>query len=80
MIAGSNKISCIGIIGDGCGGGREFIVENETLIAYDPYSKEKITLLQNIKKAKKISKHRCMITIECEKETIQLDLSQISEI
>ena len=80
MMAGSNpKISCMGIIGDGCGGGREFIVENETLVVYDPYTKESRTLLEGIKNVKSISKRRCIITIECEKETIELDLSQISD-
>ena len=80
MMAGSSsKISCIGIIGDGCGGGREFIVEDEKLVVYDPYTKETFILLQNIYKAKSISKHGCIITIECEEKTVHLDLSQISE-
>jgi len=34
----AKKISCIGIIGDGCGGGREFIIEDEVLFAHDPQS------------------------------------------
>lgn len=76
MVGSSPKISCLGIIGDGCGGGREFIVENETLIAYDPYTKETFTLRKNIYQAKSISKHQCMITIKCKNETIHLDLSQ----
>ena len=78
MMAGSDKkISCEGIIGDGCGGGREFIVEGETLLSYDPYTKESITLLENIDKAKAISKHRCILTIECEDTIIKFDLSNL---
>ncbi|OHE21244.1 MAG: thiamine biosynthesis protein ThiF, partial [Sulfurimonas sp. RIFOXYD12_FULL_36_11] len=65
----NSPLACEGIIGDGCGGGRWFFVEDEILKAYDPISKENITLVQNIKKAKKISKKRCVITIECEDET-----------
>jgi len=74
------KISCLGIIGDGCGGGREFIVEDEVLYAYDPYTKETTTLLENIKNAKKISKHRCVLTIECDQEVIQFDLSELKKV
>ena len=75
----NSPLACEGIIGDGCGGGRWFFVEDETLKAYDPISKENITLVQNIKKAKKISKKRCVITIECEDETIEFDLSQMQK-
>jgi len=72
-----NPLVCEGIIGDGCGGGRLFFIEDETLKAYDPQSKEVINLLSDIKDAKKISKKGCIITIECQKESIKLDLSQI---
>ncbi|OHE04517.1 MAG: thiamine biosynthesis protein ThiF [Sulfurimonas sp. RIFOXYB2_FULL_37_5] len=75
----NSPLACEGIIGDGCGGGRWFFVEDEILKAYDPISKENITLVQNIKKAKKISKKRCVITIECEDETIEFDLSQMQK-
>jgi len=75
----NSPLACEGIIGDGCGGGRWFFVEDEILKAYDPISKESITLVQNIKKAKKISKKRCVITIECEDETIEFDLSQMQK-
>ena len=75
-----NRISCLGIIGDGCGAGREFIVENETLRVYDPYTKENVTLLENVCNAKAISKHRCMLTIECENEEINFDLSELKKV
>ncbi len=75
----TNPLACEGIIGDGCGGGRIFYVEDETLYAHDPISKENMTLLKNIKKAKKISKAKCIITIECEDETIELDLSKMKK-
>lgn len=75
----NSPLACEGIIGDGCGGGRWFFIEDEILKVYDPISKENITLVQNIKKAKKISKKRCVITIECEDETIKFDLSQMQK-
>jgi len=76
---GSKKLFCIGIIGDGCGGGREFIVEDGILFAHNPQTKENITLLQDIKMPKSISKKGCIITIECEKESIEFDLSAMSK-
>ena len=79
MIAGfKSDIYCEGIIGDGCGGGRVFIVEDETLIAYEPQTKEKITLLKDIQMPKGITKKGCIITIECEDEVIKFDLSALN--
>lgn len=74
-----NPLACEGVIGDGCGGGRWFFIENETLYAYDPISKENITLEQKIKKAKKIAKNKCIITIECEEGQIEFDLSKMQK-
>lgn len=75
----SNPLACEGIIGDGCGGGRWFFVENETLFAHDPLTKENLSLATNIKKAKKISKNGCIVTIECEGENIEFDLSKMQK-
>ena len=76
-MAGS-KISCIGIIGDGCGGGREFIVENEKLYAYDEQSDESILLLEDVKNAVSINKKACIISVTCRDEIIEFDLSSLS--
>jgi len=85
MIHGSkydlnSPLVCEGIIGDGCGGGRLFIVEDDKLIAYDPQTKELNTLLQNILHPKTISKKACLVTIECEKKIIKFDLSLMQEV
>ena len=77
MMAGS-KISCMGIVGDGCGGGREFIVQDGVLYAYDELIQDKIILLNGIKEAIEINKKGCIITILCEEETIKFDLSTFS--
>jgi len=78
-MAGS-KISCMGIIGDGCGGGREFIVEDEKLFAYDEQSDETILLLEDVKNAINISKKACIISITCRDEVIEFDLSKMAVI
>ena len=80
MMDGSSKLTCRGIIGDGCGGGREFIVENDTLAAYDPQTKEEIVLLENIIDAQEIRKSGCIITLTCRNEVIKFDLSLLKRI
>lgn len=70
---------CEGIIGDGCGGGRIFFIEQNTLFAHDPQTKENMKLLENIHMPKKISKKACIITIECEDERIEFDLSSMQQ-
>jgi hypothetical protein len=71
---------CEGIIGDGCGGGRLFVVVDETLLAYDPQTQQSILLLQGVLNAVKISKKACLIRIECKNETIEFDLSALKRI
>jgi len=80
MIVGSKKISCIGIVGDGCGGGREFIVENGIFFAHDLQTGENIILLKDIHMPRAINKSGCIITIECEREKIKFDLSALKKV
>ncbi len=80
MMDGFNKLTCLGIVGDGCGGGREFIVENKTLVAYDPQTKEEILLLEDIENAHSISKDGCIITIGCKTQEIRFDLSTLKRV
>lgn len=76
----ANPLTCRGIIGDGCGGGRDFFIKDETLFAYDETSKESMILLEGVRDAKKISKCGCIITIECQDKRVKFDLSQMSVI
>ena len=78
MIPGSKKLSCDGIPGDGCGGGREFVIENEELYALDPVTGEKITLLEGIGNAKSITKKGCKIIVECLDKKMTFNLSTLS--
>jgi len=73
----NDPLVCEGIVGDGCGGGRIFFIEDGTLYAHDPLSKENRELLKNIKNAKSISKSGCIITVECQEKKIELDLSKV---
>lgn len=82
MIAGfdlNSPLVCEGIIGDGCGGGRFFVVKDSVLKAYDPQSKESIVLLKDVSDAISISKKACIITIKCEGQIIEFDLSLMSK-
>ena len=72
-----SPLVCEGIIGDGCGGGRIFYVEDETLYAFYDVTGEKTELLGSIKDIKSISKKGCSITLICESETLEFDLSAL---
>ncbi|MFT7004190.1 MAG: hypothetical protein ACJAWW_001543 [Sulfurimonas sp.] len=76
----SNPLICEGIIGDGCGGGRLFMITDNTLKAYDPTTKEYYELLKGIKNPISISKKACKVTIVCDDETIKFDLSEMKKV
>ncbi len=81
MIHGFDKnLTCKGIIGDGCGGGRFFTIQNEILKAYDAQTKEYISLFKGVINAKSISKKACEITIVCENEVIVFNLSKMQKV
>jgi hypothetical protein len=71
----NSPLVCEGIIGDGCGGGRIFFVEDEKLQVYDPMTKESMVLLESIKNVNSISKSGCKITINQENKTTEFNLS-----
>jgi hypothetical protein len=77
---GREELLCEGIVGDGCGGGRLFFVEEEKLFAYDPLTKERIELLAGIKDAKSIMKKGCHITIVTARDSIVFDLSLLQRV
>ena len=68
---------CEGIIGDGCGGGRIFFVEEATLYAYDPQSQSRIELVKALEKVQSISKKGCIITLNLENGVRYFDLSSL---
>jgi len=76
----NDPLICEGIIGDGCGGGRLFMVKENILKAYDPTTKEVHILLENIEKPISISKSKCIVTIVCEDDTIEFDLSAMRKV
>lgn len=74
----NEKLTCEGIVGDGCGGGRIFTVEDSKLNVYDPQTKEFMTLLEGVENANSISKKKCVVTIECKDKSIKFNLSTMS--
>ncbi|WP_428738002.1 thiamine biosynthesis protein ThiF [Sulfurimonas sp.] len=71
----NSPLVCEGIIGDGCGGGRIFFVEDEKLQVYDPMTKDIMVLLEELIDVSSISKLGCIITIKQEDKTIEFNLS-----
>ena len=76
----NDPLICEGIIGDGCGGGRLFMVKENTLKAYDPITKNSRVLLEDIKNPLRISKKACIVSVVCENETIEFDLSAMKKV
>ncbi|EQB39957.1 hypothetical protein M947_05070 [Sulfurimonas hongkongensis] len=76
----NSPLICEGIIGDGCGGGRLFMVQDEVLKAYDPLTKEYFELLKGINNALSIYKSACIVSVVCESETIEFDLSKMKRV
>jgi hypothetical protein len=72
-----SPLVCEGIIGDGCGGGRLFVVEGGVLFAYDPYTQTKITLLEGLNGVDKVSKSGCIITLNTQEGVREFDLSSL---
>lgn len=70
----NSPLVCEGIVGDGCGGGRIFTIDDGCLVAYDPFTKQKMVLEEGIKGAKKLTKQGCIVTVECEDAVLQFDL------
>jgi hypothetical protein len=73
----NNPLACEGIIGDGCGGGRWFFVEDEMLKVYDPTTKDIRVLLFDIKDALSVTKSGCVVSVECKNGIKKLDLSTL---
>ena len=70
----NSPLVCEGIVGDGCGGGRIFAVDDGCLVAYDPFSKQSLVLEKGIEGAKKVTKKGCVVIVECEDVVLQFDL------
>ena len=72
---GGFELSCEGVIGDGCGGGRTFYIEDDKLNVFDPVTKTSLLLLDNVKNAVAIEKKGCDITITTTDGKILFNLS-----
>ena len=72
-----SPLVCEGIIGDGCGGGRIFFIESDALQVYDPTTKKRRVLLEEVNKARSLSKMGCKIIIILQEREIEFDLSSV---
>ncbi len=74
---------CIGIIGDGCGGGRIFIADtgNDMIKVYDPQSAEVFVIIKDIQKPNRITKKGCILSIytDSKDQYIEFDLSSMTK-
>lgn len=74
---------CVGIYGDGCGGGRIFIVDsyNNAIKVYDPESKKVMTLMEGLCEPSGISKRGCQLFIVNTNahEVLVFDLSKMKK-
>jgi len=77
MMDGSD-LRCIGIVGDGCGGGREFFIKNNSLKVKDPITQDVTVLLENIKNPIKLTKKGCLLYIKTKSDTIKFNLSKLA--
>jgi len=76
----SSPLVCEGIVGDGCGGGRWFYVQEEKLLAYDPATQTSMVLCDGLVNALRISKKGCSITITCKDENVEFNLSSLQKV
>jgi WD40 repeat protein len=74
---------CVGIYGDGCGGGRIFIVDsyNNAIKVYDPESKTVMTIIEELSEPSGISKKGCQLFIANTNahEIVVFDLSKMQK-
>jgi hypothetical protein len=74
---------CVGLYGDGCGGGRIFIVDsyNNAIKVYDPESKTVMTLIEGLSEPSGISKKGCQLFIANTNahEIVVFDLSKMQK-
>jgi len=73
----SSPLVCEGIVGDGCGGGRIFFIEDGKLFAYDPLTQTSMKLLEDLYGVQEISKKGCIITLTYKEKKLLFDLSTI---
>jgi len=70
---------CVGMYGDGCGGGRVFVLYETYVKAYDFENDEQILLIDSLVQAKTISKEGCLLRIDTENESVDFNLSTMTK-
>jgi len=73
------KDFCVGVYGDGCGGGRIFVLYASYVKVYDLESDAETLLLDELQESQNISKNGCILSIQTASETVKFNLSSMSK-
>lgn len=73
------KDFCVGKYGNGCGGGRVFVLYEEGVKVYHVQSGEVIVLIEGLKHTKSILKDGCLLNISTQDEVIVFNLSTMTK-
>ncbi len=65
---------CVGVYGDGCGGGRVFVLYASYVKAYDLEGGE-VMIIEALEDARHISKKGCLLSIQTGVRTLEFNLS-----
>ena len=71
------KDFCVGEYGDGCGGGRIFVLYDTYIMVYDTESGEQMRLLEDFSQGQSIDKKGCELLIQTQTEAIRFNLSSM---
>ena len=73
------KDFCIGKYGDGCGGGRVFVLYEDCVKAYHIQGDEVMLLVESLRDTKSIRKDGCVLKIGTEDDEISFNLSTMTK-
>jgi len=73
------KDFCVGKYGDGCGGGRIFVLYEDTVKAYHIQNDEVMVIIKGMQHTKSIIKDGCVLNIETEDDVICFNLSTMKK-
>ncbi len=74
-----DPLVCEGIVGDGCGGGRIFFVDENRLFVYDPTTAERMLLCDTFDSPViSVTKKGCKIFLKTKDFLLKFDLQKMS--
>jgi len=70
---------CVGKYGDGCGGGRVFVLFEHSVKVYDMQTDKVVVLMTDLQEPKKITKNACILQVLTQTQTIEFNLSTMTK-